>query len=245
MSKVQSFLGYPTEFKKICLIYPPKVKDVVANTSFPIYERLLTYSQEEIEDEYVEKKIDLSTILTPFEYILNGAYNNLQFRAALSKAFMFFIHEPVIYLFDQKQIAIGDLKEVKSVDQLRILKEEDFFEFQNLIRESLGRQKVEAPRPDENPRIKAMKAKARYRDKIKAKQGKNLNLLTILTSICYMDLGLNPLNIGELSYAAIPVLFAMYQEKEKYELDIDSLLAGADSKKIKPKYWIQNLDNEK
>ena len=134
------------------------------------------------------------------------------------------------------------MKEVKSVDQLRILKEEDFFEFQNLVRESMGHPKVEPPRPDENPRIKAMKAKARYRDRIKAKQGKNLKLETILTSICYMGLGLNPLNIGELSYAAIPNLFAMYQEKEKYELDIDSLLAGADSKKVKPKYWIRNLN---
>ena len=33
-----------------------------------------------------------------------------------------------------------------------------------------------------------------------------------------------------------------YQTKEKYEIDIDSLLAGADSKKIKPKYWIRNLE---
>jgi hypothetical protein len=33
-----------------------------------------------------------------------------------------------------------------------------------------------------------------------------------------------------------------YQGKEKYQLDVDSLLAGADSKKIKPEYWIRNLD---
>jgi hypothetical protein len=58
-----------------------------------------------------------------------------------------------------------------------------------------------------------------------------------------MDLNLNPLNIGELSYAAIPVLLATYQEKEKYDIDIRSLLAGADSKKVKPKYWIRNLDD--
>jgi hypothetical protein len=39
------------------------------------------------------------------------------------------------------------------------------------------------------------------------------------------------------------ILTSMYQGKEKYELDIDSLLAGADSKKVKPKYWIKNLDD--
>ena len=243
MNNPNFFLGYPVDYKGICFVYPPKVKDIVSNNEFQIYAKLLTYSQEEIEDEYVEKKYDLSTILNPFEYILNNAYNSLNFRAVLSKAFMFFIHEPVIYLFNEKQIAIGDLKEVKSIDKLRILKEEDYFDFQNLIREAVGGSPIEPPRPDEDPRVKAIKAKGRYRDKIKAKQGKGLNLKTILSSICCMDLGLNPLNIGELSYASVPVLISVYQEKEKYRLDIDSLLAGADSKKVKPKYWIRNLDN--
>lgn len=156
---------------------------------------------------------------------------------------MFFTHETVYLYFEQKQIIMGDLTGVKSVDELRVLKEEDFFEFQNLIRMSVGSPAIEPPHPNEDPRVKAIKAKARYRDKIKAKQGKNLTLDTILASICCMDLGLNPLNIGELSYAAIPALMARYQEKEKYGLDIDSLLAGADSKKVKPKYWIRNLED--
>ena len=101
---------------------------------------------------------------------------------------------------------------------------------------------IPPPNPNEDPRVKAIKAKARYRDYLKAKQGKGLNLKTTLSSICCMGFGLNPLNIGELSYAAIPALIATYQEKEKYELDVDSLLAGADAKKVKPKYWIRNLD---
>ena len=44
-------LGYPREFKNICLIYPPKVKDVVANKQYAYYAKFLTLSQEEIEDE--------------------------------------------------------------------------------------------------------------------------------------------------------------------------------------------------
>ena len=60
-----------------------------------------------------------------------------------------------------------------------------------------------------------------------------------------MNIGINLLNIGELSYAALPILISTYQEKEKYELDIRSLLAGADSKKVKPKYWLRNLDDDK
>ena len=48
-----------------------------------------------------------------------------------------------------------------------------------------------------------MKAKARYRDKIKAKKGNGLDLGTTLVSICCMGIGLTPLNIGKISYASI------------------------------------------
>ena len=235
-------LGYPVDFKHICMVYPPKVKDVTTNQNYNIYSRLLTLSQEEIEDEYVKAQLDLKELLSPFEYILNNAYNSPQFKRLLEQAFFLFTHETIMILFEQKEIVIGDIKEVKSVNELRILKEEDYFDFQNLIREATGGKMISPPNPNEDPRVKAIKAKARYRDYLKAKQGKGLNLKTILSSICCMGLGLNPLNIGELSYAAIPALIATYQEKEKYELDVDSLLAGADAKKVKPKYWIRNLD---
>ena len=242
MINVGFLLGYPVDFKHICMVYPPKVKDVVTNQNYNIYSRLLTFSQEEIEDEYVKAQLDSKELLSPFEYILNNAYNNLQFKQLLEQAFFLFTHEQIMILFEQKQIMIGDIKEIKSVNELRILKEEDYFEFQNLIREAIGGKMIPPPNPNEDPRVKAIKAKARYRDYLKAKQGKGLNLKTTLSSICCMGFGLNPLNIGELSYAAIPALIATYQEKEKYELDVDSLLAGADAKKVKPKYWIRNLD---
>ena len=101
---------------------------------------------------------------------------------------------------------------------------------------------MEPPDPDEDPRVKRIKAKARYRDKIKAKKGMGITLGTLLASICCMGIGINPLNVGELSYASVDSLIKTYQEKEKYETDIKALMAGADSKKIKPKYWIRNLD---
>ena len=53
-----------------------------------------------------------------------------------------------------------------------------------------------------------------------------------------MGIGITPLNIGEISYAALSSIKDMSQKKEKYEIDVRSLLAGADSKKVKPVYWI-------
>lgn len=236
------FLGAPIEFQKVCLVYPPKVKDVTSNQGFELYRKILTLSQEEIEDEYVKAGLDVANMLTPLEYLLNKAYNDKQFAPLAREAFSFFIREPVNFLFEQKKILIGDVKEM-SIDSLRFIDENNFFNFQNLVRAAVGAKEIEPPNPNEDPRVKRIKAKARYRDKIKAKKGKGLRLNVVLASICFMGIGINPLNIGELSYAAIPILTDMYQDKEKYELDIKSLLAGADSKKVKPKYWIKNPED--
>ena len=242
MNKEAFLLGYPIEFKNLCLVYPPKIKDVVSNKQFLVYLKLLTMSQEEIDDDLASKNIKLERTWTPIEFLLSSALQSKQIEGLIKKAFQLFIHEDVIFLYDQKSILIGDVKDAKSVNDLRILEEEQYFDFQNLIRESCGIKTVEPYDPNMNPRLREMKAKARLRDRIKAKSGQWLNFYSSLIAICCMEMGLNPLNIGELSYAAVSPLMQMYQQKEKYDLDTRSLLAGADSKKVKPKYWVKNLE---
>jgi hypothetical protein len=125
-------------------------------------------------------------------------------------------------LFEDKKILIGDPEKIvttlKSIKDLRFLDDKNFFDFQNAIRVSMGA-KVEKPPPpidpNEDPRIRKMKEKARERDRIKAKQaakGKvagGITLDTSLVAICCMGIGLTPLNIGEMSYAAIEPIMNM------------------------------------
>ena len=250
MSKELFFIGAPVQFKPGVNIYPPKVKEVVSNPGYNSYSRVLTYSQEEIEDIFVKEKRDLDHFPTPLEFLLNNCYHNKDYEAVCKNAFQFFLKSEVDFLYDKKIILVGRIEEVlknlTSVDQLVMIHEEEFFDFQNLIRMATNQKMIESPNPNEHPKIKAMKAKARYRDRIKAQQAaKNgMDLFTIMTSICCMGIGISSLNIGEMSYVAMQSILSQYQEKEKYSIDIDSLLAGADSKKIKPKYWIRNLDED-
>ena len=246
MINPSTFLGEPSWFKNICQIYPPKVKDVVTNQDFSNFQTILLISAEEIEDLFVENKQEMDTYPTPLEFLLANCYNNKNYEELTKKAFMFFIREKITILYDLKAIWIGDTAELSNIDnlqQLRLLNEENFLDFQNSIRKALGEKPKEPPNPNEDPRVKRIKAKARYRDRVKAKQGKGIGFSTSLTSICCMGIGITPLNVGELSYAAVSELIERYQEKEKYETDISSLLAGADSKKVKPKYWIRNLED--
>lgn len=246
MVNISAFLKLPVEFHGKCLIYPPSVNEVVGNSEAVFYARVLSTSQEEIDDMYREKGIEEEP-MTPLEHLLGSAYRNLEMAEKIKKAFYFFLREPVQFLYEEKSIVVGDIKETlkitNDIGKLRIIEEDEFFDFQNSIRAIMGEKEIEPPDPDEDPRVKRIKAKARYRDKVKAKQGLGLKLNSTLFSICCMGLGLNPLNIGEISYASIPALVRYYQEKDKYETDVKSLLAGADSKKVKPKYWIRNIED--
>lgn len=253
MIKEAFFLGCPQNFKGKFDVYPPTVKDICSNTNALMYYKVLTTSAEEIEDQITEmqqqgKVGEVKEFPSPIEFMLGTCYSNKQYETIAKQAFQFFIKQEVSFLYDTKQVLIGNieevLKEAKTQEDFILLNEEEFFEFQNCIRNSMGDKPIDPPNPNENPRIKKMKAKARYRDRIKAKQGKGISLYTSLVSICCMGIGITPLNIGEMSYAAVNGLMPQYQEKEKYDIDIKSLLAGADSKKIKPKYWIRNLDEK-
>ena len=249
MIDLNGFLAIPFSYKGKCKIYPPTVRQILSDEMFPQYRRLLTISQEELEDEFTRAaKGNLKeAVPSVYDYLFINIKQDTRFAIVAKKAFEFFLHEEVNFLPEPKIVVIGNLekeiKKAKSVEKLRLIKEDEFLEFQNAVRRSLGDKPLEPPNPNEHPRIKAMKAKARYRDYIKAKQGKGIDFGTLLTSICCMNMGLNPLNIGEISYASVKVLVDTYQEKEKYETEVRSLQAGADPKKIKPKYWIRQLDN--
>ena len=251
MSKELYFLCEPVQFKPGVKIYPPTVREVITNERYAMFGKLLTYSQEDIEDEFLEAKKTLDKYPTPIEFMLNNCYHNQDYRIACQEAFKFFIHEEVSFLYEQKLIIVGNLEETlkkaQSLDDLVLIREEEFFNFQNAIRECIGKKSIEPYVEDENPAIAEMKRKARRRDRLKEKQaaknkGSGISLYTMMVSICCMGLGITPLNIGEMSYTALESLMRKYQEKEKYDLDIKSLLAGADSKKIKPQYWIRNFD---
>lgn len=249
MIDAEFFLGYPkVSENKLYTIYPPKVKDLFEEKHFSVYRTLLTISQEDIEDMRREKELPIDVMPTPLEYLFDIIKDSEDSKQIAINAFKFFIHEEVIFLPEQKMIVIGNMEEIlpkiKSINDLRILTEENFLQFQNDVRGAIGEESKAPMNLNENMKIRNFKAKARYRDKVAAKQkGGNLNFSTILAVICCMNLDISPLNIGELSYASIPILMRYYQEKQKYEIDIESLLAGADSKKVQLKTWIRNLED--
>ena len=249
MTNIAAFIGEPLNFKNKIWIYPPTVREVVTNPKFSMYQSILTITADDIQYELKKDGREMDVYPTPFEFLLGNCYNSPEFAVLTLEAFEKFCHTKVFFLYEEKKIIIGDIEQIvqkdTNVSELVYLTEDEYFDFQNKIRSALGEKEVSPPEPidpNEDPRIRRIKEKARERDRIKAKQGRKdgISLATCLTAICCMGIGITPLNIGEMSYAAIGPIMKTMQDKEKYDIDIRSLLAGADSKKVKPKYWIRN-----
>jgi hypothetical protein len=76
------------------------VREVITNERYAIFGKLLTYSQEDIEDEFLEAKKSLDKYPTPIEFMLNNSYHNQDYHTICKAAFEFFIHEEVTFLYE-------------------------------------------------------------------------------------------------------------------------------------------------
>ena len=244
----QFFIGQPIHFIKNIYVYPALVKDVIGNPEYARYVNVLTQSQEDIWDLFVNAK-NASEVTgardenapTPMEFLMANCHDSPVFMTVTKKALEFFTHSSVRIIPENKIILFtNDIENVKDVQELPLITEDNFFEFQNLIRIAANEDPIEKPKEKEHPKIARMKALSRYRDKIKKKNGTKdgISLDTMICALCCMGIGLNPLNVGEISYHSALRLFSMSRKKEKYETDVKIMTAGFGNSKIKPKDWM-------
>ena len=102
---------------------------------------------------------------------------------------------------------------------------------------------IEKIEKDIDPRLARMKAKQRLRDQIKNKQAQEkmgYEFSTLMLSTCCLGVGVTFENIDKLPYATMMKLQELCANKDKFETDMASLIAGADSKKINLEYWVKD-----
>ena len=266
MIKESFYLGEPVCYKGDIFIYPPTVRQA-QSADFPIYTKLLVTSQQDLEDDKFERiqqkkrngeaisqeEIE-APVFTPLEYLLASAYGDERIEQYAKDAIKFFTKADCVFLYDKKTIVLGDIEKTITnpdfkIEDIVMLTEDNYLEFQNLIRLSLGYSPVQTEEDYSkmDPRKVKMLMKARYRDRIKAKnqakKGLSMDFYTSLIVVCCMGIGITPLNIGDMSYCSINAIVSQYQAHESYDIGIKQLIAGADSKKVDLKYWMRNLSN--
>lgn len=90
----------------------------------------------------LNKKKQYGNYPTPFEFLLINCYHSEPFAELTKRAFKFFIHKDINFFYEEKMLVIGKLEkvvvEVNTIQDLIALKEEEYFDFQNMIRKAIG-----------------------------------------------------------------------------------------------------------
>lgn len=232
--KAQAFLGCPSELPGVCKIYPKTMKEIIGmgvskyNGILGIL--LLTEAQiVELIKEKTGKDFPIEQI-EPLSYLLMSADQNDTFLLELQSIFSTFIQEEVLFLPKINSVLIGEPQ------GRRLLTPQNFRDFQDILRIQNKKEVVEPPPEDETPGQRKMRLLREKVAAVKRKQaqkkgeGQSLNDLLEMAEVFGID-------IEKCTLYAFYDLIHRHQMKEKWDQDIQMLCAGADSKKLKTKYW--------
>lgn len=239
--------GFPIEFKDICFVYPIKNEDIISigyNNFWTLYS-LVTTSFEDLYDlcrekaKKEKKKLDIKNIPMPWDNLWNLIEESKESSSLIKTALELFVKSEVYFLPNIREIIVGPLEEHRAINS------NNFFDFQNIIRSSVGQKEILPPDLKMHPKKMEMKAKARERDRIKAKQESgNFSFGNLLLNVCAMNVGINVDNILNQTYCLTTSLYKIGSKKEKFDIDIRSIIAGADPKKVKLKQWTIDDDDD-
>lgn len=236
--------GAAINYNDICWIYPLHVKNIfgMGNNRYSTLLGILCLDIQEVQKEMT--KLNIAPEKMPksaFEYLMGQASVDRTFLVELSEAFSTFIREKVHFLFEAKEILIGD-----GFKERRVLNEENFEDFQNIVR---AQNCLPVPEPiplNESPMARKFRLRREQVKEAKRKQaaksGEETSWTDSITTLICLNVGVNYSNVGDLTIYQFRNLFTRAQMKYKYDLDIRMIAAGADPKKIKPKHWFGKLD---
>lgn len=238
--KEQAYAGYPSRLPGVCYIHPVLVGEMLKMGSNVYSSRLgmLLLTSDEIRKIMEEKGVEVNenTDLSPLPFLLKSAQANDSFYLELRAAFATFIKEEITLLPKINSVLIGPMAEK------RLITEKNFIDFQTILNLQ-NRKKVPVPPPEnESPFARKMRLAAEQRDAVKRKQQQKQGGAQDLADL--MEIAeVFGIDYKNKSIYAFYGLIQRHQLREKWTQDIQMLCAGADSKKIKAKYWGANPDD--
>lgn len=232
--KEQAYIGAPSVLKNVCLIKPLSLKEIVSMGTLFYNSKveLLLLNEASIAEIIKEKTKEEPKIeeIKPLSYLLQSAEKNNMFLLELQSAFSTFITEEVLLLPKINSVLVGP------PDERRMITEENFSDFQSILRIQNCKKVKEPPPENESAIARKFRLKREARDAIKQKQqDKNGESQSLVDMLAIADVfGIHP---SERTLYSFYSLIKMHQSREKWDQDIQMLCAGADAKKMKTKYW--------
>lgn len=242
-SEEQIFIGEPADLG-YCKAYPIKLRDIAKMGTKKFYEclNIFTLKTEDVKNFLKQNGIDDDVTVLQFHLI--NALSSDSYLGTLNQAFQVFLHEDDITVTNEA-IVLGDIKED------RIIKQEEFDNICKLVgmQTILGSEKDsvdDAPPKGTKAREiwDALHKGKQQLAKAKSTDGDGLTFLDLVASLAAKGNGLNALNVWDMTYYAFQDQFQRMQWIENYDNTLRSLLAGADSKRVKLENWLQPIKNK-
>lgn len=255
ISREELFLGAPYKLGEICKIHQLTLGEIclgegaIGMDKYNFYVGLLTMDIDDIKETLEKKGFPVEDSMfedfSVFEYLILSATNDKGLFLELQKALSTFIKEDILISPKSKTIIVGEPQ------QRRVIKQEEFEELANALR-AHNKMRIKQPPPENETEMqKRFRLKREMREKVKERQakkgdgdGSEAEFADIMSSLCTMNIGINALNIKDYTIYQIKEQLERAQLREKYYTELDMIMAGADSKKIKPIHYVRNLLKE-
>ena len=231
--KEQAYCGYPSQLKGVCDIYPSMMRDYLKNTiQFSGRLGILLLTETEVINLIKEKtgKEISGEDVHVLEFLLQSAEHDNGFLLELQDALSTFIKEDIFILPSYHAIVVGP------PEQKHWITEENFSDFQTILRIQNRKEVPKPPPENESAFAKRMRLLAEKREAVKRKQQQKQGTEQDLADLLEIA-EVYGINIMEKSVYAFYGLVQRHRLREKWDQDIAMMCAGADPKKMKVEYW--------
>lgn len=234
-------MGLPSSLDNVCQVYPLLIPEIIqmGQHEYNKYLGLLLLDEVEISNIIKEKaKTDIEPEdIDILAYLILSADNNNTFLLELQTAFSTFIKEEVLVLPKINSIVVGNPQERRLINSI------NFKDFQDILRIQNKKEIKEPPPENESYGQRKMRLLREKAAAVKRKQAqKNNEGKSLLDLLEIADVfGIDTKNCTLFS---LQNRIHRFQLKEKWDQDIQMLCAGADSEKIKTKYWGESSKQE-
>lgn len=233
IDKLKLLAGLPIPMSDLTFsVYPATLMEiaVLGVEEYFRYVNILTLNKKEIEAMSKDPEMEI------FDFILINCIHSQEFKNTFLEALKFFTREEVLFVKDMYCFIIGNF------ENQSFLSSENYEEFQTIIREQNVISEKEKAK-GENLMAKRIREKLAKSRKIidRVKQSKSEISLVDLIGSLSINTSLSIDRIWNISYYTFNDQFKRMRMVEQYETGLQSILAGADPKKVKLEDWIKNI----
>lgn len=233
--------GMPIEIENTCDLKPLTLKEIINDyNEYAQNLNLLCLNPSDIKKIIPEITDDITT----FDFIISNCFHDENYQKMIEKAFQYFLKEPV-YFNKHGFFYIGGIYTTRFISVLNYEEIKKILRKQNCL-DYIEQDEVTAADEKTREILEKMKKAEEMVRKIKNgnQVGEPLNLFDLISILAGHGNNISLQNIWDLTMFQFNDAFSRMKMLEEYTVNIQSLLHGADSKKIELIHWISKIKKD-